>query len=98
MSDDNVPTNTNNPSEKPEQSPAVPPKDTTVTPVISLPMTTPQNAPSKPSLPNQRRRYGIIGGLVLLLLACLYLFLVYLPNTPSHIYGASLVDSGKAVD
>jgi hypothetical protein len=36
--------------------------------------------------------------LVILLLAAGYVFAFYLPNTPSHLYGDALTNSGKAVD
>lgn len=53
-----------------------------------------------PTSKSPKKRLAIIVSVVVavLLLAGGYVFAFYLPNTPSHIYSASLVNSGKAAD
>jgi hypothetical protein len=55
--------------------------------------------PLQPKAPKRRLWIMVAALIVLLLLASTgYVFAFYLPNTPSHVYGASLVNSGKALD
>lgn len=41
---------------------------------------------------------SVIAAVVVLLLAAGYVFAIYLPNTPSHVFSASLANSGVALD
>lgn len=41
---------------------------------------------------------SVIGAVIIIILALLWLFLLYLPNTPGAVYSASLTRTGEAVD
>jgi hypothetical protein len=54
-----------------------------------------------PSGSGKKKKPLLLGGgiiVVLIILGLLYLFLVYLPNTPSHVYRSSLHNTGLALD
>jgi hypothetical protein len=80
----------------PAETPAAPAEP--AQPAVSTPVVN-GSAAVPPASSNKKRWLlpAIIAGVVILL-AAVYVFAFYLPNTPANVYSASLKNSGKAVD
>jgi hypothetical protein len=94
--------NQGSPSEAPAPTPSPSPEPTVFSADPTPSSAAPQNVAPLSERPKRSKKklwLTVVGTfVVLLLLAAGYVFAFYLPNTPSHIYGAALKNSGLALD